>query len=98
MFIDKGKCQSNYTVEEGCEIPPAQDCDRVCQPRALEIQRYHNRDGPQIEIAIKSCYRPNHSCLNKCELKRSFVHLFSGSKYHQRVDVGRCVGPCQETG
>ncbi len=97
LYVDIGKCESNFTLENDCEIPSEEDSFRMCQPRAYERLQYHNRDGPQTETVIRSCYRPNHKRLN-CVRKPSYVHLFAGSKYHERVDVGQCVGQCQQTG
>ena len=32
--------------------------------------------------------------MQECVRKPNYVYMFPGSKYQQRIDVGKCVGQC----
>lgn len=96
--VDLGECQQNYTVDGVCSIPDSSThaCTRNCQPRAYEVIPVNDRSNPRSTTVIKSCYAPRHKCLKSCVRKPNYVFLFTGSKYQEKVDVGKCVGQCAD--
>lgn len=109
--IDIGTCEEVFEDSEDCETPEQNQvilthedagnstlgyCPRICEPRSYSRISSSNRDSPFTVDIVKSCYKTRHHCLKGCVRKPSYLYMFPGSKYQQRVDVGKCVGQCSE--
>jgi hypothetical protein len=74
-----------------------QSCQKQCSPRSYQLNSYSNRTGPFVVKTIKRCHANSHHCQN-CQRKPNRFYVFPNSKYHQKIDVGKCSGVCSEEG
>lgn len=69
-------------------------CSRRCEPRSYEVRKLSNRSGPFSVQVVRSCHANRHHCYEGCTRKPSYIYFFPNSKYQARIDIGKCIGIC----